>query len=356
VTECARGKIGIKRTLLNDDTVMKIRRQTTWSSCAGTSRPVLSEGPLRGSGERRPAERPHPPQVHGALPPRLCQGSFLLFGDCLDITAGFPPLRLGVHTSRAGEHQLRPGDNDLRRLDALSVDDVSVDAIVAKAKRLGLPLTGGSDARFVWQLRAKRMLLDVPHVTFPALRAPGLQGGTQPEAGPGATSSRGSGSRPITGGPRAPACERDAGAILPPGRPRLPSRQAQAAPGGTLTSPRASRGRSPRPVRSVSPHEFIRPSPGIHLSVILADDPSAAHAPAPPGRGTSNITGCSKRPDIYPRCPGGSGWGVGALGRSLRRTRRTPRSALRAPPCIWTFLSSLGLKGSFSSLLGVPLR
>ena len=44
-------------------------------------------------------------------------------------------------------------------------------------------------------------------------------------------------------------------------------------------------------------------------------------------------------------------YGVGALGRSLRRTWSTPRSAHHLPPCIWTFLSSLGKNKYFSSLL-----
>ena len=35
-------------------------------------------------------------------------------------------------------------------------------------------------------------------------------------------------------------------------------------------------------------------------------------------------------------------WWRRALGRSLRRTSSTPHSALRASPCIWTFLSNLG--------------
>ena len=39
------------------------------------------------------------------------------------------------------------------------------------------------------------------------------------------------------------------------------------------------------------------------------------------------------------------------LGHSLRRTQCTPHSAHRAPPCIWTFLSSLGENGPFSILL-----
>jgi hypothetical protein len=45
--------------------------------------------------------------------------------------------------------------------------------------------------------------------------------------------------------------------------------------------------------------------------------------------------------------------GVGALGRSLRRAGPPiPQSAFRipqwwAPPCIWTFLSSLGKKALF---------
>ena len=36
----------------------------------------------------------------------------------------------------------------------------------------------------------------------------------------------------------------------------------------------------------------------------------------------------------------------------MRRTGSTPHSALRAPPCIWTFLSSLGDNRFFSILLG----
>ena len=44
-------------------------------------------------------------------------------------------------------------------------------------------------------------------------------------------------------------------------------------------------------------------------------------------------------------------WSVGALARSLRRTSQYAHSAHRAPPCIWTFLSSLGENASFSILL-----
>jgi hypothetical protein len=40
-------------------------------------------------------------------------------------------------------------------------------------------------------------------------------------------------------------------------------------------------------------------------------------------------------------------YGVGLLGHSLRRTGSTPHSAHRAPPGIWTFLSSLGENGFF---------
>jgi hypothetical protein len=39
------------------------------------------------------------------------------------------------------------------------------------------------------------------------------------------------------------------------------------------------------------------------------------------------------------------------LGHSLRRTQCTPHSAHRAPPCIWTFLSSLDDNKVFNSLL-----
>ena len=41
------------------------------------------------------------------------------------------------------------------------------------------------------------------------------------------------------------------------------------------------------------------------------------------------------------------GWVPRPLGRSLRRTGSTPHSALRAPPCMWTFLSSLSNEESF---------
>ena len=44
--------------------------------------------------------------------------------------------------------------------------------------------------------------------------------------------------------------------------------------------------------------------------------------------------------------------GTRLLGHSLRRTRSTPHSALRAPPGIWTFLSSLGESGSDRAVSG----
>ena len=62
---------------------------------------------------------------------------------------------------------------------------------------------------------------------------------------------------------------------------------------------------------------------------------------------------------MSPRCRrNGSRCGVGTLARSLRRTRSTPRTHLRwvpplcAPPCLWTFSSSLGENEFLSGLLG----
>ena len=45
---------------------------------------------------------------------------------------------------------------------------------------------------------------------------------------------------------------------------------------------------------------------------------------------------------LYGRLLKGPICGVGTLAHSLRRTWSTPRSAHRAPPCIWTLLSNLG--------------
>jgi hypothetical protein len=90
--------------------------------------------------------------------------------------------------------------------------------------------------------------------------------------------------------------------------------------------------------------------------------------PDPLGRlHREGVAGCRKRPDGFPRCLGGSEWGVDALEQfaaadaaaavALRRTGPPiPQSAFRipqwqAPPCTWTFLSSLGKAEFFGRVL-----
>jgi hypothetical protein len=126
----------------------------------------------------------HLRRVDEAFTPRLSQGTYPPFDVLLDATAGLPLLRIGVHMFRNGKHLLPLGDSRVRRLDALSVDDVDDERTVAEAKRLGLPLSGGSDAHFVGQLGIKRILVDAPDLTFPALAEAIRQGRTRPESSP----------------------------------------------------------------------------------------------------------------------------------------------------------------------------
>ncbi len=126
----------------------------------------------------------HLRRVDDRFSPQLSQGTYPSYDALMDAASGLPLLRIGVHMFRSGKHLLPLGDDRIRRLDALSVDDVNGDRIMDEAKRLGLPLSGGSDAHFVRQLGIKRILVDVPSLTFPALAQAIREGRTRPEAAP----------------------------------------------------------------------------------------------------------------------------------------------------------------------------